>query len=168
LILSNYNGGQGYGWMLDSNLLSWVPPNEGKKFMVVNSVAMSVSINWRSILTKLTGYGECRWKPYGTRAFYRSSFQQSSTSYCCIPRHLPPSGKSAIKVIFNDKTVLDHLIHGLGKFGRWKDFKKAESRTWIQLKSGSYKVSLKVKNADGSNDKTVSKYIIVKINKYLV
>jgi beta propeller repeat protein len=72
----------------------------------------------------------------------------------------PVSGKVPLKVQFTDKSV-NNPISWKWSFGDGT-FSTAKNPAHKYSKAGKYTVSLTVKNAKGSNTKTISNYIIVK------
>jgi beta propeller repeat protein len=72
----------------------------------------------------------------------------------------PTSGKAPLKVQFTDKSI-NSPTSWKWSFGD-KTYSTQKNPVHIYNKAGKYAVSLTVKNAKGSNTKTISGYVIVK------
>src|SRR5208283_606641 len=134
-----------------------VTPN-GKKVYVVNSGSNSVSII-DAATNKVTATVNVGESPMALGQFIGPLSAKPILPIAAFSAD-PTSGKAPLTVILNDKST------GSPNSWSWKfgDGKTSKSQNSVHkyTKVGNYKVSLKVKNADGSNDKTVSKYITVK------
>jgi len=131
---------------------------DGTKVYVVNSGSNSVFII-DAATNKVTARVNVGESPMALGQFIGSLPAKSVPSIAAFSAY-PTFGKAPLTVRFDDKST------GSPNSWSWRfgDGKTSKSQNSVHkyTKVGRYNVSLKVKNADGSNDKTVSKYITVK------
>ena len=130
---------------------------DGTKVYVVNSGSNSVSII-NAATNKVTATVNVGESPI-TLGQFIGSFPAKLVLPIAAFSAYPTSGKVPLTVSFNDKST------GSPNSWTWRfgDGKTSKNKNSVHkyTKGGRYNVSLKVKNADGINDKTVSKYITV-------
>ncbi len=135
--------------------------------------------NWNIYVYDLSSHqqsfttsGSNKWSPaiYGNRIVWRDDLNGISNIYMGILGSgssapiasfsaSPRSGKASLKVQFTDKST-NSPTSWKWSFGDGK-YSTSKSPAHIYSKAGKYNVSLTVKNAKGSNTKTMSGYIVV-------
>jgi YVTN family beta-propeller protein len=131
---------------------------DGTKVYVVNSGSNSVSIidAATSKVTATVNVGE---SPIAFGQFI-GHFSAKPVLPIAVFSESPIFGKAPLTARFNNKSTESPNSWS------WKfedgNISKSQNSVHKYTKVGRYKVSLKVKNVDGSNDKPVSNYITVK------
>jgi YVTN family beta-propeller protein len=131
---------------------------DGTKVYVVNSGSNSVSII-DAATNKVTATVNVGESPIALGQFI-GHFPAKPVLPIAVFSESPIFGKAPLIARFNNKST-ESPNSWSWKFGDG-NISKSQNSVHKYTKVGRYKVSLKVKNADGSNDKPVSNYITVK------